>query len=816
MLNLPENLKNRQQEAKELAKAIGVSEETEENLIRASLISPWAWHFFQKNHEAVKFLTEGNPLAAIEEDLHLLKEKPSQPTAKDLQAWHQASLIRIACQIMKDANNTFQQLTWLTRLAELTIAHSWQIISKSPPPFTVLALGKLGAEELNFSSDIDLVFVIEKESFEATRLAQRWIGLLTNTQLGAAFYRVDMRLRPFGESGPLVVPRQFLMHYLETEGRDWERLAWMRARPVLNHDYGQEILKDLAPFVYRKYLDFAAIDEIRLIKKSIRGESKNHERHLKLGPGGIREIEFIVQTFQLMFGGRDESFKNHRLIEGFQHSKLTSLVGGENTKTLQEVYLWLRHLENLVQIYGNQQTHELPLNEERKAALEIAMNQSYKSIESKTKESCQKVVRLFEALLPDVSQGISLDPASWPAEFSSITNHARYKKLSQSQQATLLYFLQKAHESALTLSNTLQFAEFLVRKPIYIGFIKQVSDLNILFSVIQEPFLLQQLLKCPYLFEDLLKSTDDTLDVATIVALELKNGVSDDVGEFLEKMNLIKTILWFKIARLWRAKKMNDQEVSAALSVATELLLSELFNKLSQFCAIDEDDFLVVAMGRLGDQSMGFTSDLDLIFLHRHHDRNFDKELSWVRRLMTFITSNTRYGKLFEMDTRLRPSGQSGSLVTSLSFFENYQNQKAEVWEHQALVKARAIWGGAQIKQGFQEIQQSILLKPRDLIDVKQKIAAMLKRVMEHKKSHPAHKYARGGLVEIEFFAQGEALTRSKLFPDYYPAVFLKAIGEDELAATWQTLHAYHLDFELGHQGKTPEMKAIFTDTREP
>ncbi len=717
------------------------------------------------------------------------------PSISNLHQWHQDVLRYLACQIILEPTHNEQQLTDLTRLAETIMHYTWRHVSDNPPPFCVFALGKLGAGELNFSSDIDLVIVADGEDMQTTRLVQQWVGLLTQPLPGAMFYRVDLRLRPFGESGPLVCSETFLMQYLESHGRDWERLAWMRARPIFRVDDGRKILESIRSFIYRKYLDFNAIDEIRTLKQKMMQSKARHPLHVKLGPGGIRDIEFIMQSFQLIYGGVHPQLRGEKPLTILANAKFHEILGAKKAQALQSSYLFLRRLENHLQLAANRQTHEMPHAPVDQARLGVGMDQSYDAIIRTMQKAMQDVEHIFKSLLPAPPSQASIKYDDWPASWQQITQTERFEKRTIQQKKVLHAFLQSAFESELPEKSVMALVQLLIRKPVYIGFIAQLRHASQIFDVINHAYLLEAVIACPLLIESLLQEVTIPRDGLSFLATEIQGHADDEL--WLESLVLAKQKTWFQWARLFLQEKISARDVSGVLSEATDAIIHAVMQRALKKHALLQDNFLVVGMGRLGDRSMGFASDLDLIFLHQCHENNHTELLPLVRLINTYLTTTTRFGKLFDMDTRLRPSGQAGALVTSLDYFRRYQMAEAQTWEHQALVKARSVWGAPAIQHSFEQVHQEIMGMARDAQKITKDVQQMLEKIQSHKGHSNPVKYGKDGLVALEFASQREQLLASSPVIDAYPEALLAHWGLEAESQTWAAHHQQYIKHAL-------------------
>ncbi|MEO5346501.1 MAG: bifunctional [glutamate--ammonia ligase]-adenylyl-L-tyrosine phosphorylase/[glutamate--ammonia-ligase] adenylyltransferase [Magnetococcus sp. YQC-9] len=712
---------------------------------------------------------------------------------------------------------------------------------RHPARFVVLGMGKLGARELNFSSDIDLIYLYDddrggceggrpisiKEFFN--RLGRELIRLLGESTADGMVFRIDLRLRPEGESGDLTLSRRSAEIYYESWGRTWERAAMIKARPVAgDHALGEQFLTNLVPFVYRRYLDFAALEAIRDMKRQIDQKisaRQDYHRNVKLGYGGIREIEFFVQCQQLIHGGKNQRLRVRPTEEVLIRLVEANLLPETVATTLSTHYRFLRTVEHRLQIERERQTHSLP--EEESAYLGVAKRMGFVDAESfRTRFSVvveavhgiyrqlflegEKVDRVdldprVNALLdyhPDEESALRIiaeagfdNPAQARERLVVLRDGPNLSRLREATRqwygrmaAPLLNEILAAPDPDLALQHAEGFLSGLGHRVNYLAMLKEnPSILKLLIRLFGTSGLLSRfLILHPELLDNLV--TTDFLS-----HFRGKGEMSQDLNHALAKTDdpegMMLALREFKNAETLRlgirdlSGLAEPEEVMAGLSQLADVLLQrividawhELSERHGEPMFIDESGqkrnapFAIVAMGKLGGKELGFASDLDLIFIHGSRgeaqmttdpNRSLSNALFFTRlgqRIITAITSMTRAGKLYELDMRLRPSGKSGPVVTSLEAFIHYQTQEAWIWEHQALTRARPVAGDPEFLQVIQQAIAGIFKRGHDAEKARQEVADMRRRIA-HEKSPPEGwidiKQSLGAIVDVEFLVQ--------------------------------------------------------------
>jgi len=690
-------------------------------------------------------------------------------------------------------------------------------------PFVVVGMGKLGGGELNVSSDVDLVFVYPEEGDTDgarplsnheffTRLGRKLIALLSEiTEDGFAF-RVDMRLRPYGESGPLVCSFEALENYFITQGREWERYAWIKARPITG-DAGaahEALATCVRPFVFRKYLDYATLGAMRRLHADVRREVARRELadHIKLGPGGIREIEFIAQALQLIRGGRDPALAVRPTLTVLERLAERKLIPEQAARELSQAYDFLRRLEHRLQYLEDRQTHRLPADADDRARI-AAMSGApdWATLESKIEAVRATVTRHFQATLAESEE--SAGPAVWQDDREAIAGAltalgyrdpgaaaARLLTIRASQRYTLLPTDSRRRFDALvpalasvaaetadpdtTLARGLDFIEAIARRAAYLALLAEHRDaLERVARIIGASSWAAQFVgHHPLLLDELL---DDRVLYAApdwaAFARALRAQVTAYAGDAEAQMNVLREQHQAQVFRLLAqdlagqltVERLADH-LSAAADAVLEVCLESAWAALRNRHREGAPRFAIVAYGKQGGKELGYASDLDIIFLYDDDDERAPEVYARLaQRVNNWLTTHTAAGVLFATDLRLRPSGASGLLVSSLAAFEQYQEQSAWTWEHQALTRARHCAGDAAVGAAFEAIRERILRRARDA-------AKLARDVLEMRdKMHAAHpnrsmlfdlKHDRGGMIDLEFIVQYLVLAHAHAHPE--------------------------------------------------
>lgn len=723
-------------------------------------------------------------------------------------------------------------------LITLRLVNGWQAQQWGTPSLNriknlglgVIAVGKLGGIELNFSSDIDLIFVYPHKgnikeagghlSYEHyfTRLVQRVIQVLTATTPWGRLFRVDLRLRPFGASGPLVISFPALQAYYQQQGRDWERYAWIKARVLglTEYQWAEPLQRIVKPFVYRKYIDYGAIEVLRSIKQLMlqAGQGESIHQDLKRGDGGIREIEFIAQALQLIQGGQVPAIQVNQTLTALSLLAQKNLLSPEVVADLVDAYYFLRDSEHILQMIADRQTHRLPKDEIDKLRLAYAAGfatwdeyyEQLEQIQNRVKAHFNDV--LGRSTLEESAQSRQLGyqlQAVWEGSlgtgdsgqiiknvgFSDVDEVMRsleafkvskriqlLHQLTKSQLnrliPTLLKLIGKCNNSVETLHRVLMLLENIIRRSAYFALLLENPEackyLVKLFSA--SLWIAEHVSLHPSLLAELLNS-----DTLTGIALEgefaakLDQVMSPLAGDDLETQ--LEAIRYFKLCQVFRIASSDALTTLALMQVSNCLsaLAETILRKVQQIVYQDkkqvavqaeevplECDFAIIAYGKLGGIELSYDSDLDLVFLHNHAPIDQALIIRVAQRIVRILNTSTRTGRLYAVDTRLRPSGEAGLLVSQIDAYIDYQQNKAWTWEQQALVRARAISGSPAIISKFEMLRCAVLRKKRDVNKLRREITLMRRRMQQQKEVKREGlfdiKQGRGGIIDLEFIVQ--------------------------------------------------------------
>ncbi|WP_413624446.1 bifunctional [glutamate--ammonia ligase]-adenylyl-L-tyrosine phosphorylase/[glutamate--ammonia-ligase] adenylyltransferase [Luteibacter sp. Lutesp34] len=667
----------------------------------------------------------------------------------------------------------------------------------------ILGFGKLGGNELNFSSDIDLVLAYASggetdgsrpldngEYF--VREARQLVRLLAEPTVDGICARVDLRLRPFGQSGRLALPFSAMEQYYQREGRDWERYAWIKARPVAGDRVaGRELQDMLRPFVYRRYLDYTAFAGLREMKALIDAEvaRKDLAGNLKLGPGGIREIEFIVQLTQMIRGGRDPALRVRGLLPALRACEARGYIPAARAKLLRASYVFLRRLENRVQMLRDAQTHDIPDDELSRERLALGMGHaSWDELAVELAKHRNAVSAEFAAvLMPDAGDKASVpvaDVALWKAardetlsegmmeaagfvpgrevadELVKLPRAASVRSMSarsaERLERLMPQLMDAAHQSvapAASLLRLLRLVQAVARRSSYLALLDEQPNARRRVATVfaDSAFLAERVIAQPLLLDDVLDPRIDQLplkraDISAEIARTLGALDERDAERELERINEFRSSIAFRLglafndgradatATARRLAGLAEAVVAAIVALATRELTAQ-HGRLPG----EGSGFAVLGYGSLGGEELGFASDLDLVFVYDGKRANAMSDgprpvdgTRWYQRLaqrvMHWLSAQTHAGHLYEVDTRLRPDGSKGLLVASVDAFEAYQRDRAWTWEHQALLRARPVAGDPVIGEALAAIRRDILATPRDPERVRAEVGAMRAR----------------------------------------------------------------------------------------
>jgi glutamate-ammonia-ligase adenylyltransferase len=786
-----------------------------------------------------------------------------------LRRFRRREMIRIIWRDLAGWANFNEVLEDLSQLAEdclnsaLTCLHRWQseklgtpygIISGKPQALVVLGMGKLGARELNLSSDIDLIFAYP-ESGETrgaqralsneeyfTRLARCLIRALdARTEEGFVF-RVDMRLRPDGDSGPLVASFDAIENYYQSQGRDWERYAMIKARVIAgDRPSGARLMALLRPFTYRRYLDFGAIESLRNMKILIAQELKRQgsKANIKLGPGGIREIEFIGQSFQLIRGGREPAFQERRILLVLTLLAERGYLPSYVTEELCAAYVFLRRIEHCLQAYRDEQTHTLPDSAEGCARLAFAMGYGdWEAFVYQLNGHRRRVQGHFEQLFaaPHMDTIGQVVGASGLAEVWSAGDATEsmlaalsatgYRSPEKAMQ-TLVGLRQSYTVRALStqargrldqlmplllgaaggteqpeqcLQRVVTLLETVAQRTAYLALLAEypmaLSQLVKLCAA--SPLIARQLTRYPLLLDELLDprslyQVPSYRQLTEDLERSLASVSENDLEQQMELLRHFRQRQTLRVAAADVTGALPLMKVGDHLTYLAEVILKKALELSWQHltcrhgyprCGSGDEPgdygFAVIGYGKLGGYELGYGSDLDLVFLHAaklsdpptEGEKPLDPIVFYSRlgqRLIHMLQTLTPSGKLYEVDTRLRPSGASGLLVSSLEAYSDYQHTQAWTWEHQALVRARFVAGDKRLGAAFAAMRQEVLARQRNLTMLQEEVRSMrskMRNQLDRSQSGVFDlKQGRGGIADIEFMVQYGVLAWAHAYP---------------------------------------------------
>lgn len=806
-----------------------------------------------------------------------IKHSDEEVLSQHLRCFRRREMLRIVWRDIAGWVELTETTKDLSLMAEACIdyalsqLYSWQCTELGTPcneqgeaqQLVVLGMGKLGAWELNVSSDIDLIFAFPEEgevkdgpkpltnSEFFSRLGKKLIQALDQQTADGFVFRVDMRLRPFGAGGPLVASFNSFENYYLVHGRSWERYAMVKARVVAgDREQGETLMQMLRPFVYRRYLDYSAYESLRELKAMISQEVKRKgmDNNVKLGAGGIREVEFIAQVFQLIRGGRDSELRERRVLVVLDFLLEKNLLPDYVVNELKAAYIFLRNTEHRIQEYQDRQTHNLPEDEVGCARLALGMGfvdwASFLTVLNEHRERVEAhFEQVFEAPQTEESKDekdseqqteIQQLEALWYDKLDEETECELLTNYGFTDAAAALKQLRVLHKSRQYASLSSQGQTRLDRlMPLLLGALQQVDNVDITFErilslisnvarrsvylalLLETPMVLSQLIKLcsasPWIaryLQQLPILLDELMDPRSLYLppekAELENDLRqrlsqldlDDVEQGMDALRHFKQSNVLRVAAADIVDALPLMEVSNHLSWIAEIILDEALEQAWRHlvsrhgrpvCQLDEQGegqlcdkgFAIIGYGKLGGYELGYSSDLDMVFLHGSESNNLMTQVSGKQseentgvkpiavsvffarlgqRIIHLLTSHTSAGILYEADMRLRPDGASGLLVTNLKAYRDYQLKKAWLWEHQALVRARVVAGDPKIAEQFLIIRREVLSQQRDHAVLRKEVLdmrnRMRKELSKEKKGQFDLKQGLGGIVDIEFMVQ--------------------------------------------------------------
>lgn len=825
--------------------ALYPEQQIQQQIVRLLALSDFAWRSLSSQPSLLSWLLceveinnreISDPFATLN-----INEVEEQQCHQLLRQYREKYWLKVAFLDLCCENSIADSIKYISELANKLIdsANQWAYNNvaktngepldedKNALPLMVLGMGKLGGQELNYSSDIDLIFAYPRNvktqggrrSLEAsvfyTKVAQKLITALNQCTVDGQVFRVDMRLRPFGESGPLVMSFNAIEDYYQEQGRDWERYAMLKGRLIGTPSrYWQEFNTLLRPFVYRRYIDFSVIESLRKMKLMIAQEvrRKRLTNNIKLGGGGIREVEFIVQALQMVRGGREANLQTQSLLTALEQLTVSQVIDEHEARGLKNNYLYLRRVEQYLQIFDDQQTQTLPDDELNQQRLNVLLKQgNFDSAIEKIEQIMAQIHNEFIQVIGEETEPLDTCEgafiSTWDHGDVSFLNEPREEwqtplhdfkqRLSKAKvgnrgrdildklMPALLKQLNDFNATASAFTTVCQILNKIISRTAYLellyenpGTLKQLVLLCCHSKWIGEhislyPILLDELIDPAVLY----KPTPLTAykDEIRQYFLRIEH---DDLEQQMEALRQFKQTHQLRIAAADATGVIDVMKVSDHLTALAEAIVDQAVNIAWYHCVKrfgmppntndEHKGFAVIAYGKTGGFEVGYDSDLDLVFVHNHDgtsytsgDKAIDSRqfyLKLAQRLMHLFNTRTASGILYELDTRLRPEGVSGLLAINLESFNHYQQTQAWTWEHQALVRARLILGQTELVTRFAQIRAEILCQKRDVKLLKTDVIKMREKMRGHLAKGNEQQFDLkqdvGAMTDIEFITQ--------------------------------------------------------------
>ncbi len=799
--------------------------------------------------------------------MRLFQHSPPEKTAvvskeslmQALRQFRRREMVRIALRDICGWAGLERTLADLSALADVCLAtaldclqqcknEEWGLPQNSdgkPVRMVVLALGKLGAKELNFSSDVDLIFAYPAEgqtlggSRGATsnedyfiRLSRELIQVISASTADGFVFRVDTRLRPYGDAGPLVMSFDRMEDYYVEQGRGWERYALIKARTVAGDlAAGERLLERLKPFVFRRYLDYGAFDGLREMKGRIAMEVRNKglKDNVKLGPGGIREIEFFGQMFQMIRGGVEADLQVRPIRQVLALLVQKGYIPVRVGQAMDEAYCFLRTTENRLQQWDDHQVHQLPADALARLRLAAAMGfDDWESFKQQLESHRHSVHHHFEQLLAQGDEAADTDPQKemlrqiqgvWHGvtdlssarrmvmhlgyqapdavlhQIAALREDRSLQALSQVGRERLnrlvplvIQAVSRSEQPDLVLGRIFDLIRSIQRRTSYLALMLENPSIltHLVALTAVSPWIASFLSRHPVLLDELLDPRTlfrppQRAVLEAELAQRLRGIASGDLEYQMETLRVFKQVNVLRVAASDITSVMPLMKVSDHLSDIAEVVLNAVvdmtYRQLAEkygmpACGLEHQEcergFVVIAYGKLGGLELGYGSDLDLVFLHAAEAgqtsgeaRSLDNAQFFSRlgqRVLHMLTTHTGAGQLYDVDMRLRPSGDSGMLVSHVQGYAEYQRSQAWTWEHQALIRARAIIGDPVLRQQFEAIRLETLTRRRDKDQLAHEVADIRERLRkQHQQGARGFfdiKQDAGGIVDIEFLVQ--------------------------------------------------------------
>jgi [glutamine synthetase] adenylyltransferase / [glutamine synthetase]-adenylyl-L-tyrosine phosphorylase len=786
----------------------------------------------------------------------------------------QREMVRLAWRDLSGLSDLSETMSDLTAFAEAVVSRSldmvyrWQCDRYGIPYSSdgkqqypvIIGMGKLGARELNFSSDIDLIFaypepgqtrgagVVKSNDEFFASLYRRLLGILGQVTVDGPLFRVDVRLRPYGENGPIVMSFESLETYYESQGREWERYAWIKGRCIAGDcEAGNSLIESLKPFIYRRYLDYGAFESLRDMKQMIalEVEKKSMQDNIKLGRGGIREIEFFGQAFQLIRGGVIPDLQEQQIQKVMKILVREKIISKTTGEELLSSYEFLRNTEHRLQEFSDRQTHQIPsdpLDRIRLALsmgfdnpdnffqslastlelvhshftglLETAKNESESDLKvAEEKKLLESLESVWLKITPNDQAGRVLAHTGYKDSEKILRDLEYFRTASETRALSrigrnrvdkliprMLKTIGRSEFPELGFQRILDLIKAIQRRSCYIALLLENPDAltHLIQLAIASPWVISFISRHPPLLDELLDPRTlyvppSREELETELHQKMAPLSDDDLEYQIEALCIFKQVNTLRVAAADVTGALPLMKVSDHLSYIAETVIDEVLNISWRYltakhgnpvCRLDgticDRGFAVVAYGKLGGLELGYSSDIDLVFLHsgtrdqtQGNRRPIDNPQFFTRlgqRVLHILTAHTRAGFLYEADMRLRPSGSSGLLVSHIDAFTNYQKNDAWTWEHQAMVRARAIAGDEVLIKRFEKIRRNILNQHRSRDRLCDEVRDMRERMRREHLKHGSEKFdlkqGVGGMVDIEFIVQFLALLHAHEYPE--------------------------------------------------
>jgi len=842
-----------------LIRVFAVSDFVSGNCIR----SPELWSDLVTSGDLDRSYEKGRYVGILRQDLAGIQDIPE--LEKRLRSRRRREMTRIAWRDLAGSADLAETMGDLSVFADACLAETLELLhnrlvdthgtpvdSKGKPQhLVIIAMGKLGAEELNFSSDVDLILAypetgetegsshpVSNEEF-FTRLGRSLVRTIGSSTSDGIVFRVDLRLRPMGENGPLVMDFDNMEEYYQRQGREWERYAWIKARVTAGDiDAGKQLLATLRPFVFRRYLDYSTFDALREMKELISVEVRQQklEDNIKLGSGGIREIEFFGQAFQLIRGGVLPQLQSRRILDTLQVLSGNGYISEETRLELGEAYAFLRITEHRLQELSDRQTHLLPGSSADRARLALSTGfDTWESFASRLQAHRSNVTRHFSSLLADPEDPSDENVQSkvdntWLNPDHADTNRSVLSSLGFNGPDRIMELLKSLEGDPSTrslssegrkrldklmpmilkatagladpvpvLGRILSLIRTIQRRTTYLSLLlENPAALAHLTSLAEaSPWVVSFLSSHPVLLDELLDprtlyTPPEKDEMQKEIAESLGKAPDDDLEHQIEQLCIFKQINMLRISAADVTGSLPVMRASDHLTELAETVVDQVLKlswdhlvsrhgmpDMGEYAANGNRGFAVIAYGKLGGIELGYASDLDLVFIYTGKKgktgsdiRPIDNALFYSRlgqRVIHTLAAHTRAGRLYETDVRLRPSGESGVLVSPVDGFRSYQMNDAWTWEHQALIRARVISGDDYLKAEFDTIRETVLARPREGRQLRKDVRDMRERMRKEATATESGffnlKQDTGGIVDIEFIVQYLVLQESCRHP---------------------------------------------------